>query len=336
MTTPGKFPLHFRHARLQSVIQEGLADVENLLHASVKSDLPLLDEVSHHLITAGGKRFRPALTLLAAEFGDRDAPAVVKAAAAVELTHLATLHHDDVMDEALVRRGVASVNARWGNRMAVRSGDFLLARATQLAVSLGSDVLQSHGGVLRRLVRGQALEVNGPREGQDPVEHYFEVIADKTGALVAAATRFGALLAGADGHTVRLMDEFGERIGVAFQLADDILDISGEVGEFGKRIGTDLRRGVPTLPVLLIRSTSPVAGDATDSRLRLLLQEDLTDDTRHAEALHLIRRHPAFAEARARTLRQAESARDLLAHLRRNPARTVLEDLCTAVIERIA
>ena len=131
------------------------------------------------------------------------------------------------MDQALLRRGVPSVNAQWGNRVAIRSGNFLMARATQLMASLGQDALHAHEEVLSRLVMGQALEVNGPQLNDDPVQHHFRVIEGKTGSLISAATRLGALLSGADDRTVRVMSEFGERIGVAFQLADDLMDIEG-------------------------------------------------------------------------------------------------------------
>ncbi|MGQ4426722.1 polyprenyl synthetase family protein [Streptomyces violaceoruber] len=337
MPVSRKPSLKFRHPRLRTEIQSSLTAVESELLEAVKSEVPLLAETAQHLVTAGGKRFRPVLTLLAAQFGeDPHAQSVVKGAAAVELLHLATLHHDDVMDRALVRRGVPSVNALWGNCVAVRSGNFLMARATQLVATLGPEAVKAHEAVMSRLVIGQAQEVNGPASNEDPVRHHFSVIEGKTGSLISAAARLGALLSGADRRTIRILSEFGEQIGIVFQLADDILDIEGRSAASGKESGIDLKQGVPTLPVLLIKSAPLNLRDPLEVRLHRLLEGDLKADAKRMEALQLIRHHRAFGEARRETLKRAEDARNLLSGLRHGAARSALEDLCRTVADRVA
>jgi heptaprenyl diphosphate synthase len=177
----------------------------------------------------------------------------------VELTHLATLYHDDVMDEAPVRRGAPSVNARWDNSIAILAGDFLFARAADLAADLGPEAVRVQARTFSRLVHGQIAETVGPRDS-DPIEHYLRVITDKTGSLIGTSARFGAMFSGAPQPVVDALAQYADTIGVAFQLSDDLLDIASESAESGKTPGTDLREGVPTLPVLYA-----LADDSTDS-----------------------------------------------------------------------
>jgi len=315
---------------LEAQLASSLASVEQLLADTVKSADPFVSEVARHLVEAGGKRFRPLLVLLAAHFGDPEAPGVVPAAVVVELTHLATLYHDDVMDEAPLRRGAPSANARWDNTVAILTGDFLFARASDLLADLGPQAVRIQARTFERLVTGQIRETVGPTDGQDRLDHYLSVLADKTGALIATSGRFGAMLAGADEQTVDVLARFGERIGIAFQLADDLLDVESESADSGKTPGTDLREGVPTLSVLhALRSTDPA-----DARLRDLLSRPLTDDTEHAAALELLRQHPAMESARAEVRRWADDARAVLAPLPDVPARAALVRLCDAVVDR--
>ncbi|MFE7751947.1 polyprenyl synthetase family protein [Streptomyces sp. NPDC057428] len=336
MTVVPPYWRSIRHRELKSRIVEGLSAVDTMMFDWSKNEQPLLATSAQHLLSAGGKRFRAALTLLAAQFGDADAPAVIKAATIVELTHLASLQHDDVMDRAHVRRGVPTVNARWGNRIAVRSGDFLLARSAQLAAELGADVILAQRSVLTRLVQGQILELQGPSPEEDALTHYLKVISDKTGSLIALAGRMGAMVAGAHPDIVEVFDTFGETLGLAFQLADDLLDISGNPASSGKRTGTDLRQGVDTLPVLLLRALPPDPHDPADSRLRVLLNGSLHNDRTHQEALELLRGHAAFQQAREYTTREAIKARQMVRELPRCPARTALLDLCQNAATRIA
>ncbi|MEU9111983.1 polyprenyl synthetase family protein [Streptomyces sp. NPDC048483] len=335
MTVVGPFGLSVRDQALEADVQAGLAGVEEGLLEATKSGVPFITEAAQHLVRAGGKRFRPLLVMLAAQFGDPYTPGVVPSAVVVELTHLATLYHDDVMDEADVRRGVASANARWGNSVAVLTGDFLFARASHILADLGPEAVRIQAEAFERLVTGQILETAGPRDGQEPVDHYLDVLAGKTGSLVAVACRFGAMMSGAEESVVNILTQYGERLGTAFQLADDVLDIASDSHESGKTPGTDLREGIPTLPVLHLRAQAESeSGTAEDRALCELLAGDLTDDARHAEALAGLRAHPALEQARRDTVRYAEQAREMLAPLPSCPAKEALEGLCDAVVHR--
>jgi heptaprenyl diphosphate synthase len=324
--------LPFVDPALEREIRTGLAAVESMLREAVKGDYPFVTETSRHLVEAGGKRFRPLLVLLAAQFGDPHAPGVVPAAVVTELTHLGTLYHDDVMDEATMRRGAVSANQRWGNTVAILTGDFLFARASLILADLGPECVRIQARTFERLCTGQIRETVGPGPGQDPVEHYLSVVADKTGSLIATCGRLGALLSGADEGLVDVLTRFGERIGVAFQLSDDLLDVASDAVESGKMPGTDLREGVRTLPVL----HALAAGDGSSDRLRNLLAGDLTDDGRRREALTLLRSHPAMEQARRDLQAWAYEARAVLAPLPDSPARALLESLCDIVVSRTA
>ncbi|MET9569924.1 polyprenyl synthetase family protein [Streptomyces virginiae] len=334
MTVVGPFGLSVRDQALETDVQAGLAAVEAGLLEATKSEVPFITEAAQHLVRAGGKRFRPLLVMLASRFGDPYAPGIVPSAVVVELTHLATLYHDDVMDEADVRRGVESANARWGNSVAVLTGDFLFARASHILADLGPEAVRIQAEAFERLVTGQILETAGPRDGRDPVAHYLDVIAGKTGSLIAVSGRFGALMSGADESVVDILTQYGERLGTAFQLADDVLDIASDAHESGKTPGTDLREGIPTLPVLRLREMAARDGRAEDLELVTLLDGDLTDDARHAEVLTRLRAHPALEQARRDTVRYAEDARATLAPLPECFAKAALEELCDAVVHR--
>ncbi|MCL7424206.1 polyprenyl synthetase family protein [Streptomyces sp. NPDC052415] len=334
MTVVGPFGLSVRDQALEADVQAGLTAVEEGLLEATKSEVPLITGAAQHLVRAGGKRFRPLLVMLSAQFGDPYAPGIVPSAVVVELTHLATLYHDDVMDEAEVRRGVPSANARWGNSVAVLTGDFLFARASHILADLGPEAVRVQAEAFERLVTGQILETAGPQDGRDPVEHYLDVLAGKTGSLVAVSCRFGAMMSGADETVVDVLTQYGERLGVAFQLADDVLDIASDSRESGKTPGTDLREGIATLPVLRLRERAERLGLAEDIALCELLDSDLTDDVRHAEALAALRAHPALEQARRDTVRYAQDARASLAPLPECDAKAALMELCDAVVHR--
>lgn len=219
MTVVGPFGLSVRDQALEADVQAGLVAVEEGLLEATKSEVPFITEAAQHLVRAGGKRFRPLLVMLSAQFGDPYAPGIVPSAVVVELTHLATLYHDDVMDEAAVRRGVPSANTRWDNSVAVLTGDFLFARASQILADLGPEAVRVQALAFERLVTGQILETAGPQDGRDPVDHYLDVLGGKTGSLVAVSCRFGAMMSGADETVVDVLTQYGERLGVAFQLA---------------------------------------------------------------------------------------------------------------------
>lgn len=334
MTVVGPFGLHVRDQALEADVQSGLAAVEAGLLEATKSDVPFITEAAQHLLRAGGKRFRPLLVMLASQFGDPDAPGVVPAAVVVELTHLATLYHDDVMDEADVRRGVPSANTRWGNSVAVLTGDFLFARASHILADLGPEAVRIQAEAFERLVTGQILETAGPRDGRDPGDHYLDVLSGKTGSLVAVSGRFGALMSGADERTVDVLTQYGERLGIAFQLADDVLDIASDSHESGKTPGTDLREGIPTLPVLRLRAQAAADGKPDDLELVELLDSDLSSDEALAEVLRRLRAHPALEQARQDTVRYAQEARATLAPLPEGYAKAALEELCDTVVHR--
>src|SRR5215217_1980073 len=290
---------------LGKALAEGLARVESALAEAVGSEHPFIREAAGHLMSAGGKRFRPMLALLAAQLGDPGAPGVTESAVVCELTHLATLYHDDVMDEAAVRRGAPSANSRWSNSIAILTGDLLFARASDLLADLGPEAVRIQARTFERLVTGQIRETVGAQPGDDPVAHYLEVLADKTGSLVATSARFGASFAGVEAELVAALTAFGEEVGVAFQLSDDLLDIVSQDGASGKSPGTDLREGIATLPALFVLS----GDDPADARLRDLVSAPVSDDAEHAEALALLRASSGLARATEVLRQYADRAR---------------------------
>jgi len=324
-------PLELSDAALAADIVDGLALVEKSLGEAAQAEEALLAEASRHLIEAGGKRFRATLVLLAAQFGDPHDERVVPAAVAIELTHLATLYHDDVMDEAAIRRGHPSANSRWTNTIAILTGDFLFARASQILADLGDEAIRIQAETFSRLVSGQIAETLGPAPGQDPLAHYLRVVELKTASLIATAGRFGAMFSGAPADIAARMEPACAAIGTAWQLSDDILDVASESAQSGKTPGTDLREGVRSLPVLhALRGA-----DGGDERLRdLLLTADLTDEPLHAEALRLLRAHPAMEAARADLEYWVEAARAEISGLPDVPARAAFEALCDYVLDR--
>ena len=313
---------------LREGLQLRLERVEARLNEAVKSDYPFVTETSAHLVEAGGKRFRPLMTLLCAAFGDPDHEAVYDAATVVELTHLATLYHDDVMDEAPMRRGRPSANNRWDNSVAILTGDFLFSRASDILADLGPDAVRIQARTFERLVTGQIKETVGPVDGEDAVSHHLQVLADKTGSLIATSAQFGAMFSGCDDSTVEVLTRYGERIGVAFQLADDLVDLVSESAASGKTPGTDLKEGVPTLAGLMV-----MRDPGRDERLVELLSRPLSD-AEVTEALVLLRPHPAVDQARTVARQWADEARDCLAGLPPGSPRDALASVCDYVVNR--
>jgi len=317
---------------LETQLVSQMAQVESLLRSHTRSEYPFVDETAHHLVAAGGKRLRPLLTLLTAQYGDSNAEGVIDAAVACEITHLATLYHDDVMDEAPLRRGVESANMRWGNTIAILTGDFLFAKSSDLLADLGPAAVRLQARTFERLVIGQIMETQGPNPGQDPLEHYLKVVADKTGSLIAASARYGGMISGAPAAITDTVTVFGEKIGVAFQLADDVIDIASESNQSGKTPGTDLREGVPTLVTLnVMRST-----DSADAELKRLLSAPIEDETTVQEVLLALRNHKALDESRQQLVQVAKEACGALGPLPINDATGALMSLCDAVIDRSA
>ena len=317
---------------LEATLVTQMAQVESLLLNHTKSQYPFVDETAHHLLAAGGKRLRPLLTLLTAQFGDPTRPGVIAAAVACEITHLATLYHDDVMDEAPLRRGVESANVRWGNTIAILTGDFLFAKSSDLLADLGPEAVRLQARTFERLVVGQIMEAQGPATGEDPLEHYLKVVADKTGSLIAASARYGGMVSGAPAEITDTVTLFGEKIGVAFQLADDVIDIASESNQSGKTPGTDLREGVPTLVTLnVMKSTNPA-----DRELQSLLATPIDDEATVQHVLVALRNHRALDESRDQLHQVARAARLALGPLPVSDATGALMSLCDAVIDRSA
>ncbi|GGK99624.1 geranylgeranyl pyrophosphate synthase [Sphaerisporangium melleum] len=329
MAAPPVVDLPFIDEGLAADIASGLDAVEKLLRTSADSEDAFVAEAGRHLIVAGGKRFRAMIVLLASHFGDSSAPGVVPGAVVIELTHLATLYHDDVMDEARVRRGSPSANALWDNKVAILTGDYLFAQASEILADLGPELVRIQARTFSRLVRGQIRETIGPRPGVDAVTHYIEVLADKTGSLIATSGRFGAMLAGAPEEVVERVTSACEAIGVAWQLGDDLLDVASTSGESGKTPGTDLREGIRTLPVLYVLASD----DPRDARLRELLSGPVPDED-VTEALELLRANQAMVHARAELMSWVGRARADLLTLPDIPARAALLALCDYVAER--
>jgi heptaprenyl diphosphate synthase len=315
---------------LEAALRRGLDDVEELLGEAVGRVHAAFGDATGHLMAAGGKRFRPLLTVLASQLGSGAGPDVVRAAAVVELTHLASLYHDDVMDEAQVRRGAPSANARWSNNIAILAGDYLFATASRLVSRLGPEAVLIIADTFAELVTGQMRETRGAVEGVDSIDHYLKVVYEKTACLIAASGRFGATFSGADHEQVERLARLGGIVGMAFQISDDIIDIDSDPDESGKVPGTDLREGVHTLPVLYsLREQGPDA-----DRLRQLLAGPMDDDAAVAEALTLLRASDGMAKAREKVRDYAEQARRELAVLPDVAGRKALASLVDYTVTR--
>ncbi|KQY24233.1 geranylgeranyl pyrophosphate synthase [Cellulomonas sp. Root485] len=335
MTSSTTFPL--ADPDLADRLAVRLALVEERLRDAVANVDPLADDASRHLVNAGGKRLRPLLTLLAAELGDGSRREVVDAAVVVELTHLATLYHDDVMDSAPLRRGAPAAHEVWGNSVAILTGDLLFARASATVAGLGPDAVRIQAATFERLCLGQLHETVGPRPEDDRVAHYLQVLADKTASLIATSARFGAMFAGCRPDVVATVTGFGEKIGVAFQLADDVIDLTSDGDVTGKTPGTDLRERVPTMPALLLRARAALEGSSDeDRRLVALLDGDLSSDDDLAAAVAALRVHPVVADTRARAVALAQAAVRELDPLPAGPVKDALVSFADALVDRAA
>lgn len=317
---------------LEAELTLRMSEIEALLLSHIQGKYPLVEEASRHLVSAGGKRLRPLLTLLASHYGDKTKVGIIESAAVCELTHVATLYHDDVMDEAPLRRGVESANNRWGNTVAILTGDYLFAKVSALLADIGPEAVRLQAHTFERLVIGQIMETQGPADGADALEHYLGVVADKTGSLIAASARFGAMVSGAPDEIKETLTIFGEKIGIAFQLADDVIDISSSSVESGKTPGTDLREGVPTLVTLnVIAMNRP-----EDATLIAHLKEPIKDEAIVGQVLEILRSHPALELSREQMLQYARDARSALGPLPVNDVTGALYLLCDAIIDRSA
>ena len=315
--------------KLEDSLVADMLRVEELMRSHIKGDYPLVVETSRHLVEAGGKRLRPLLTLIAAQFGDPINYDIIKAAVCCELTHLATLYHDDVMDDAVLRRGVISANKKWDNAVAILTGDYLFSKVSDMLADIGPEAVKLQAKTFERLVIGQIKETQGKSEGLSQIDHYMKVVADKTGSLIATSARFGALLSGATPEVVEVLTKFGEKIGVAFQVADDLLDVASSQTASGKTPGTDLKEGIPTLVTLYVIA----ANEPSDKDLISKLSGPISDEDLPKVILQL-RNHKALKQVQEYLTKVANDANGLLVDLPEGPAKQALVNLTFALVNR--
>ncbi|MBO0594243.1 polyprenyl synthetase family protein [Nesterenkonia sp. E16_7] len=335
---PAGFDVLADDVALATEVAEALTQVEEELLGSLASADELVNASARYLAQAGGKRVRPLLTVLTSMLGNGIDDRVRRAAAVMEMTHLATLYHDDVMDSAPVRRGAPAAHQVWGNSVAILTGDLILARASRLMSELGVEASEIQAQTFERLVMGQLHETVGPREDEDAYAHYLRVIGDKTGSLVAAASRLGAHFGGCSAQTIGMLQEYGEAVGVAFQLADDVIDLTADAESSGKTPGTDLREGVPTLPLLLLRQQAQDASAPQDQQdavaLLAMLDADLSSDAALAQAVAAVVAHPVTEQSWQVAHSWAERAKQAIAELPESTVKSALIAFADAVVER--
>ena len=325
-----------RMRKLLRVVEDGLDRVEQTLARELKVTDTLADATTRYLYEAGGKRVRPMLTLLTAELGEGAIDDVIAGATALEMTHLGSLYHDDVMDGADVRRGVPSAHAVWGNNVAILTGDLLFSRASQLMAQIGERAIRLQADTFERLVLGQMHETVGPQAGEDPVDFYLQVLADKTGSLIAASAHAGALFSDAPSEYRLPVRQYGEKVGVAFQLLDDVIDLSPDADETGKVPGTDLRAGVPTMPYLLLGRSGDPASQALKATIDdgVLRIADGADPAILDDAITALREHPATEATRQQAYEWADAAVEAIDPLPAGVVRDALVKLSHVIVDR--
>lgn len=316
-----------------------MEEVESILQSEIRLDDLQIDPALLHLAQAGGKRLRPLLVLLTSELGDNpDREAVYDAAVAVELTHLASLYHDDVMDDAPMRRGVLSAQEKYSNSVAILAGDVLFARASAVMARLGSKAVAWHAETFGRLCAGQLHETIGRQSEETARDYYIGVLADKTGSLIAAAARYGVFAAGGSDELGEQLAQWAERVGVAFQLADDVLDIRSDGEDSGKTPGTDLREGVDTMPIIFLREAEAegTLDEAGAQILNLLANADLSSDEKLGEVVSLLRAHPCLEATSDLARSWVDEAETYLAGLPDSNVKEALIEFGRATVNRVA
>ena len=310
-------------ATLESEVRTGLDQVEEALEKSVQIEASgMLTETSSYLIAAGGKRFRAMLVLLAGYFGDPADPRLVPGSVSIELVHLATLYHDDVIDEADARRGAPSANVRWDNTVAILTGDYLFARASEISTDLGTDVCRLLARTIAVLCDGQIREVSSSAKVEQEISNYLGIIRRKTASLIATSCRLGGMLSDAHPDHVDVLEEFGDALGMAYQLSDDIMDITSSQIELGKEPGRDLREGVYTLPVL-----HALAHDEHREELARILSHGPPDGEMLDRVLEIVRSGGSVAAARVAVTDEVKRATRLAERLPDGHARHALIQL---------
>lgn len=314
---------------LERDIRARLDEVEGALEKAVHADSDMLAETAQYLLAAGGKRFRPMLVLLSGYFGDATDPRLIPGSVAIELVHAATLYHDDVIDEAEARHGVPSVNARWTNTVAILTGDYLFARASEISTDLGTEICALLARTIATLCDGQIREVEAAGRLEQTEQAYMEIIRRKTGALIATSCRLGGMLSEASPEHRDVLGEYGEALGMAFQLSDDIMDVIATTEELGKEPGVDMKEGVYTLPVLYALHRGPRRDE-----LRALLEAGPPDGERLVRALEIVRAGEGIAAARAAVVAEVDRANALAGRLPAGPAATALSQLAEFLAAR--
>ncbi len=311
-------------------IQGELEIVEARLRESLQVEFAPLAAIFETLVQSGGKRLRPALTILASKFHDSDADKVRTLAVSAELIHAATLIHDDFIDKSPLRRGSPTINSKWSGTATVLAGDFLLARAADIAASVENfRVMRLFARTLMIICEGEIRQDFGRAQFPPSQQDYYAHIESKTAALFRACTEGGAILGSAPADEITALSNFGENLGMAFQIADDILDFIADARALGKPVGSDLRQGTLTLPVLYF-----IERDARGARVQEILQRNGQGGAEMDALIESIRTSPAMDAAKTRAREFARDAQDALAILPDNEFRRTLFDLTTYVVER--
>ncbi|MGH2590021.1 MAG: polyprenyl synthetase family protein [Actinomycetota bacterium] len=314
---------------LEGEVRSRLEEVEVALEKAVRADSDMLAQTSSYLLKAGGKRFRPILVLLSGYFGDPTDQRLIPGSVSIELVHQATLYHDDVIDEADARHGVPAANVRWDNTVAILTGDYLFARASEISTDLGTDICALLARTIATLCDGQIREVEAAGRTDQSEDAYMEIIRRKTGALIATSCRLGGILSDSPGEHLDVLEEFGEALGLAFQLSDDIMDLTATERELEKEPGQDLREGVFTLPVLHALNEGP-NGD----ELRDLLATGRADAAGLPRSLEIVRSAQSLGHARGAVVAEVDRAQELARRLPPGPARTALDQLAEYLAAR--
>jgi heptaprenyl diphosphate synthase len=329
MTRMGTRGLEAPDAALEAELRTRLNEVELSLEKAARSDADFVTEMASYLVAAGGKRFRPMLVLLSGYFGDPTDPRLIDGATAIELTHVATLYHDDVIDEADTRHGVPSVNARWDNTVAILTGDFLFAKASELSADLGAEVTRLLARTIATVCDGQIREVAISGRVDLSEDGYMEIIRRKTAALIATSCRLGGMLSDASPETIETLDDYGAVLGMGFQLSDDIMDVISTEEELRKQPGQDMREGVYTLPVLYALQDGKRAEE-----LGALLSEGAPSGERLQRALEIVRQDGSLKHARAAVSREVRRAKGLAEKLEPGRAQDALLNLAEFIAVR--
>jgi octaprenyl-diphosphate synthase len=313
-----------------AAIDAAMHEVDHVIQARLQSRVALIDQIAHYIVNAGGKRIRPRLVLLFAEAFGHLGPARYELAATVEFIHTATLLHDDVVDESMLRRGRATANAMFGNAASVLVGDFLYSRAFQMMVSVNRmRVLEVLAEATNTIAEGEVLQLMNMHDPDLAVDEYLRVIRFKTAKLFEASARLGAILGEAGPAVEDACASYGRSLGTAFQLVDDLLDYEGDSRELGKNVGDDLREGKPTLPLL-------IAMERGSEAERHLVRQAIVDGEvqRLADIVEIVRRTGALDATRAAAETEADKARAALAAVPAGPAHDALLELCDRSVRR--